>query len=45
LVDGALISTSLACAAFEMLSGTPPFQRDQGVAVIWAQVIGTAPRG
>ena len=44
LVDGRADLYSLACAAFEMLSGTPPFQRDQGVAVIWAQISAPPPR-
>ncbi len=43
-VDGRADLYSLACAAFEMLSGTPPFQRDQGVAVIWAQISAPPPR-
>src|ERR1019366_6674115 len=37
-VDGRTDVYSLACAAFEMLSGTPPFKRDQGLAVLWAQL-------
>jgi Protein kinase domain len=37
-VDGRADLYSLACTAFEMLAGSPPFRRDQGVAVIWAQV-------
>jgi serine/threonine protein kinase len=44
LVDGRADLYSLACAAFEMLSGTPPFRRDQGVAVIWAQISAPPPR-
>ena len=44
LVDGRADLYSLACAAFEMLCGTPPFQRDQGVAVIWAQIYAPPPR-
>ena len=43
-VDGRADLYSLACAAFEMLCGTPPFQRDQGVAVIWAQISAPPPR-
>ena len=43
LVDGRADLYSLACAAFEMLSGIPPFRRDQGVAVIWAQVSAPPP--
>src|SRR6202035_2862334 len=34
---------SLACAAFEMLSGAPPFKRDQGLAVLWAQLSAAPP--
>lgn len=37
-VDGRTDVYSLACAAFEMLAGTPPFKRDQGMAVLWAQL-------
>ena len=44
LVDGRADLYSLACAAFEMLSGAPPFRRDQGVAVIWAQISAPPPR-
>jgi serine/threonine protein kinase len=42
-VDGRADVYSLACAAFEMLSGTPPFQRDQGLAVLWAQLSAPPP--
>ena len=44
LVDGRADLYSLACAAFEMLSGAPPFRRGQGVAVIWAQISAPPPR-
>jgi serine/threonine protein kinase/DNA-binding beta-propeller fold protein YncE len=37
-VDGRADLYALACAAFEMLSGSPPFRRDQGLAVVWAQL-------
>jgi DNA-binding beta-propeller fold protein YncE len=37
-VDGRADLYSLACAAFEMLGGSPPFRRDQGLAVVWAQL-------
>ena len=44
LVDGRADLYSLGCAAFELLSGAPPFRRDQGVAVIWAQISAPPPR-
>ena len=37
-VDGRSDLYSLACAAFEMLCGTPPFRRDQHLALLWAQL-------
>jgi serine/threonine-protein kinase len=37
-VDGRADLYALACAAFEMLSGSPPFVRDQRLAVMWAQL-------
>jgi serine/threonine-protein kinase len=37
-VDGRADLYSLACAAFELLSGEPPFKRDQGLAVVYAQL-------
>jgi serine/threonine-protein kinase len=37
-VDGRSDLYSLACAAFEMLGGTPPFRRDQHLALLWAQL-------
>jgi Protein kinase domain len=43
-VDGRADLYSLACAAYEMLAGSPPFRRDQGVAVIWAQVSAPVPQ-
>jgi serine/threonine protein kinase len=36
VVDGRTDQYSLACTAFELLSGSPPFQRDHGMAVIYA---------
>jgi serine/threonine protein kinase/tetratricopeptide (TPR) repeat protein len=37
-VDGRADEYSLACAAFEMLSGTPPFPREHAAAVMWAHM-------
>jgi serine/threonine-protein kinase len=37
-LDGRTDQYALACAAFEMLSGFPPFQRENGMAVISAQL-------
>ena len=37
-VDGRADQYALACAAFEMLTGAPPFRRDQSLAVLWAQL-------
>jgi serine/threonine protein kinase len=37
-VDGRADAYSLACAAFEMLAGEPPFRREQSLAVMWAQL-------
>ena len=37
-VDGRADQYALACAAFELLTGEAPFQRDQGMAVIWAHL-------
>jgi serine/threonine protein kinase len=42
-VDGRADLYSLACTAFEMLAGEPPFKRDQGFAVLWAQLSAPAP--
>ncbi len=36
--DGRADQYSLGCAAFELLSGAPPFPRDQVTAVIWAHM-------
>ena len=38
LVDGRADQYSLACAAFELLGGAPPFPRDDVEAVIWAHM-------
>ena len=37
-VDGRADQYSLACAAFELLGGEPPFPRDDVEAVIWAHL-------
>ena len=37
-VDGRADQYALGCVAFELLTGQPPFQRDQGMAVMYAQV-------
>jgi Protein kinase domain len=37
-VDGRADLYALACAAFEMLSGSPPFQRNQDLGVVFAQL-------
>ena len=42
-VDGRADLYALACTAFEMLAGQPPFKRDQGFAVLWAQLSAPAP--
>ncbi|HET9894215.1 MAG TPA: protein kinase [Streptosporangiaceae bacterium] len=42
-VDGRTDQYALACAAFEMLAGEPPFRRDANLAVMWAQVSAQPP--
>ena len=37
-MDGRADQYALACAAFELLAGEAPFQRDEGMAVIWAHL-------
>ena len=43
-VDGRADAYALACAAFEMLAGAPPFRRDENMAVMWAQLNAPPPR-
>ena len=42
--DGRGDQYSLACTAFEMLSGVPPFRRDAHLALLWAQLSEAPPR-
>jgi len=42
-VDGRADEYSLACAAFELIAGAPPFQRDDARAVMYAQLTEPAP--
>src|SRR5262249_36170844 len=37
-VDGRADEYALACASFELLTGAPPFQRDEAMAVMYAQL-------
>jgi serine/threonine-protein kinase len=43
-VDGRADQYALACSAFEMLAGQPPFPRDDANAVIWAHLSAPPPR-
>src|SRR5271166_5101476 len=43
-VDARADEYSLACAAFALLSGEPPFARDEGMAVLYAQLSVPPPR-
>ena len=42
-IDGKTDQYALGCAAFEMLTGQPPFRRDANMAVMWAQVSAPPP--
>ena len=37
-MDGRTDEYALACSAFEMLTGSPPFRRDETLAIMWAQL-------
>ena len=42
-VDGRTDEYALACAAFAMFTGAPPFNRDQAVGIMWAQMSSEPP--
>ncbi|MFE0045171.1 serine/threonine-protein kinase [Streptomyces albireticuli] len=43
-VDGRCDVYSLACVVYEMLSGAPPFRRDDDMALLWAHQYDPPPR-
>ncbi len=43
-VDGRADQYALACSAFELMAGEPPFRRDDGLAVMYAQLSQPPPR-
>ncbi len=43
-VDGRADQYALACAAYELLAGVPPFQRESAMAVMFAQLSDPPPR-
>jgi DNA-binding beta-propeller fold protein YncE len=42
-VDGRADQYALACAAFELMTGAPPFRRDEAMAVMYAQLSQSPP--
>ena len=43
-VDGRTDQYALACTAFELLAGTPPFRADNAMAIMYAQVYAPPPQ-